>query len=138
MRFARTTWSTCGVNAARRRAGFTLAEALAALAFLAVVIPVAVEGLRVANQAGQVADRKAAAGRVADRVINELLVTKQWQKGTSSGEVQEGRLSYRWRLLNEAWEQDSLKLLTVLVTYSVQGQDYDVRLSTIVDSTQQQ
>jgi type II secretory pathway pseudopilin PulG len=135
MKFAPTTWSTC--VAKRSRSAFTLAEALAALAFMAIVIPVAVEGLRVANQAGQVADRKAAAGRVADRVLNELLVTKQWQQASSSGEVQEGRLSYRWRLLTEAWVQDTLKQLTVLVTYSVQGQDYDVRLSTLVDSAQQ-
>ena len=135
MKFERTTSSTCAAK--RRNSGFTLAEALAALAFLAIVIPVAVEGLRVANQAGQVADRKAAASRVADRVLNEMLVTKQWQQASSSGEVQEGRLSYRWRLLNEAWEVDSLKLLTVLVSYSVQGQEYDVRLSTLVDSTQQ-
>ena len=135
MKFKRTTWLTCATK--RRKAGFTLAEALAALAFLAIVIPVAVEGLRVANQAGQVADRKAAAARVADRVLNEMLVTKQWQQASSSGNVREGRLNYQWRLLNEAWEQDSLKLLTVLVTYSVQGQDYDVRLSTVVDATKQ-
>jgi type II secretory pathway component PulJ len=134
MRFERTTWLICATK--RSKAGFTLAEALAALAFLAIVIPVAVEGLRVANQAGQVADRKAAAARVADRVLNEMVVTKQWQQAASSGTVMEGRLNYQWRLLNEAWEQDSLKLLTVLVSYSVQGQNYDVRLSTLVDATQ--
>src|SRR2546427_2640107 len=39
----------------RKHAGaFTLAEVLAALAFMAIVIPVAVNGLRVANRAGQV------------------------------------------------------------------------------------
>ena len=135
MKFEPTHWLSCAAR--RKESGFTLAEALAALAFLAIVIPVAVEGLRVANQVGQVADRKAAAARVADRILNELLVTKQWQQASSSGNVQEGRLSYQWRLLNEAWEQDSLKLLTVLVTYSVQGQEYDVRLSTLVDAAQQ-
>ena len=123
--------------AKRGQSGFTLAEALAALTFLAIVIPVAVEGLRVANQAGQVADRKAFAARVADRILNEMVVTRQWQQASSSGTAEEGRLSFRWRMLNEAWEQDSLKLLTVLVSYSVQGQDYDVRLSTLVDPTLQ-
>src|SRR5215207_7041870 len=54
---------------------FTLAEVLAALAFMAIVIPVAVNGLRVANLAGQVGERKAVAARVAERVLNEWTVT---------------------------------------------------------------
>ena len=123
------------IAASKGRAGFTLAEALAALAFLAIVIPVAVEGLRVASQAGQVANRKAIAARVADRVLNELIVTKQWQQ-SSSGTAYEGRQSYPWRLVNEAWQQGNLKLVTLQVTYAVQGQNYDVRLSTLLDPTQ--
>ena len=48
----------------RRHAGFTLVEVLAALLFMAIVIPVAVEGLRIASLAGQVAQRKSVAARV--------------------------------------------------------------------------
>ena len=55
-------------NVKRRRAAFTLAEVLAALLFMAIVIPVALEGLRIASLAGQVGERKAAAARVAERV----------------------------------------------------------------------
>src|SRR5436190_13357159 len=54
---------------------FTLAEVLAALAFMAIVIPVAVNGLRVANLAGQVGQRKAVAARIAERVLNEYTTT---------------------------------------------------------------
>ena len=118
----------------RRRRGFTLAEALAALAFLAIVIPVAVMGIRVANTAGLVAGRKAQAARVADRVLNEMIVTKQWQQSSGSGNAFEGSQQFRWQVKNETWEKDTLRLLTVMVTYTVQGQDYDVRLSTVVDS----
>ena len=50
---------TPGVNF--RRAGFTLAEVLAALAFMAIVIPVAVQGLRIASRALK-RDRGAKAG----------------------------------------------------------------------------
>jgi len=119
----------------RLRAGFTLAEALAALAFMALVIPVAVQGLRIANLAGQVADRKAVAARIADALLNELVVTHQWQRATS-GTVQQDAHEYRWQFRSESWSKDALKLLSLQVAYAVQGQDYTVRLSTLVDPSQ--
>jgi type II secretory pathway pseudopilin PulG len=125
-------------SAARpRRAGFTLAEVLAALVFMAIVIPVAVEGLRVANLAGQVGERKAVAARIAERVLNELVVTRQWQTSTQGGTIQEGPQQYRWSMRLETWNQSVLRLLTVQVTFPVQGQDYDVHLSTVVDTSVQ-
>ena len=66
------------------RSAFTLIEVLAALVFMAVVIPVAVEGLRVASRAGEVGRRKAVAGRIAESMLNELIVTGQLRSGTSS------------------------------------------------------
>src|SRR3954466_5122075 len=87
-----------GSGAKRARSGFTLAEVLAALVFMAIVIPTAVEGLRIANLAGQVGQRRAVAARIAESVLNELLVTHQWQTGTQTGVVQEGPMQYRWML----------------------------------------
>jgi type II secretory pathway pseudopilin PulG len=120
-----------------RRGGFTLAEVLAALVFMAIVIPVAVQGLRVANLAGQVGERKAVAIRIAERALNELVVTRQWQTASQEGSVQEGPVAYRWTMRLEPWNLGALRLLTVQVTFLVQGQDYDVRLSTLVDPTSQ-
>ena len=80
--------TTC---AASRRAcrAFTLAEVLAALMFMAIVIPVAVEGLRLASRAGEVGERKVTAARIADRVMNELIATGDWQPGRFSKWAQE-------------------------------------------------
>jgi Tfp pilus assembly protein PilV len=75
---------------AARCQAFTLAEVLAAMLFLAIVIPAAVEALHVASLAGEVAARKGAAARVADRILNESLVTTNWNNGTQSGTVTEG------------------------------------------------
>src|SRR4029453_13242471 len=71
----------------RTRSAFTLAEVLAALAFIAIVIPVAVEGLRIANLAGQVSQRKAVAMRVAERVLNEMAVTGQMRSSAQNGSL---------------------------------------------------
>src|SRR5437667_4386929 len=130
--------TSCKRRAGKWSAGFTLAEVLAALVFMAIVIPPAVHGLRIAGLAGQVAQRKAAAGRVAERMLNEQIVTSQGSQATQSGVIQEGPYQYRWQMRNEPWEQDALRLIAVDVTFAVQGQDYDVRLSTILDTTQQQ
>lgn len=122
--------------ARKPRSAFTLAEVLAALAFMAIVIPVAVEGLRIANRAGLVAQRKDVASRIADRVLNESLVTGQAQAGSRNGVVQEGFQEYRWSLRAEPWPEDAMRLVTVEVIFPVQGQDYDVRLSTLISSSQ--
>ena len=119
---------------ANNRAAFTLAEVLAALLFLAIVIPTAVEALHVASLAGEVAARKSEATRVADRVLNESLVTTNWTSGIQSGTITEGILDFRWKLTTQNWPQDSMELLTAEVTYSAQGKDYSVRLSTLANT----
>ena len=116
-------------------AGFTLAEVLAALAFMAIVIPVAVQGLRIANLAGQVGQRKAVAVRVAERVLNELVVSGQLQGTAQTGTLRQGLQEYRWSLRSEQWREDAMRLVTVQVVFPVQGQDYDVHLSTLVDNS---
>ena len=125
-----------GLTVSRRsQAAFTLAEVLAALVFMAIVIPVAVQGLRIANLAGQVAVHKSEATRVAERVLNESIVTTNWNKSGLSGTAIEGTHQFSWVMRNEAWNQDPIRLLSVQVAFAVQGQQYDVRLSTLIDNS---
>ena len=151
----------------RAQAGFTLAEVLAALLFMAIVIPVAMQGLQVASRAGVVAVRKAEAARVADRLLNESIVTTNWNQSMQSGVVIEDDRSYRWSLRNEQWNQPltspavsrpmgagltvasqptinqstanqvTMTLLTVEVSYTVQSQEFSVRESTLVNAQTQ-
>ncbi len=134
MRFKPTSSNIPPVKLGRR--AFTLAEVLAAVAFMAIVIPVSVHGIRIANLAGQVAERKGAASRLADRLLNELVVTEQWKTSTQSGSVQEGPYQYRWQLKSEAWGREALRQVSLVVTFAVQGRDYDVRLGTLLDASQ--
>ena len=119
---------------ASARAGFTLAEVLAAMLFMAIVIPVAMAGLRIASLAGEVATRKAVAARIADRVLNEMIVTGQAQKNAQSGTVREGPIEYTWTMNIESSGLDTLRLATVEVKFLAQGKDYDVELSTLIAS----
>ena len=127
-------------NAAPRRGreAFTLAEVMAALLFLAIVIPTAVEALHVASLGGEVAVRKTAAARVADRILNESLVTTNWNNGLQSGMTSEGALDFRWTLTAQNWTEDpAMQVVTAEVTYSAQGKDYSVKLCTLATQPSQ-
>jgi type II secretory pathway pseudopilin PulG len=135
MRFGARSNRTKKPSVDRSQGGFTLAEVLAALLFMGIVIPVAVEGLRVASLAGEVAERKSQAARVAERLINESLVASNWAKSVQKGTLQDGLREYRWTLRNETWSQDgnlyAPRLLSVEVTYAVRNRDYVVSVSTL-------
>ncbi len=124
-------------HATRHTSAFTLAEVLAALLFLAIVIPAAVEALHVASLSGEVAVRKGAAARLADRVLNESIVTTNWNTGTQSGTVTDGAQELRWTLTSQNWPVDAMQLLTVEVKYPAQGRDYSLKLSTLANPQSQ-
>ncbi|MEI8291201.1 MAG: type II secretion system protein [Verrucomicrobiota bacterium] len=130
MKFARTRNSR---SAARRRCrAFTLAEVLAAMLFLAIVIPAAIEAMHIASLAGEVGARKGSAARIADRVLNESLVTTNWSAGRQSGTVTEGGREFNWTLSSQAWPQDpALQMVTAEVKFTAQGKDYSVKLETL-------
>jgi len=101
--------------------------------FLAIVIPTAVEALHVSSRAGEVAARKGAAARIADRILNESLVMTNWNNGVQNGTVSEGALDFQWTLSSQAWPQDAMQLLTAQVTFQAQGKDFSVKLSTLAN-----
>lgn len=146
MRFRQTRYSRAGRSAdylgqsgLRSCAGFTLAEVLAALLFMAIVIPAAVEGVLVASRASTVAQRKVVAARIAERIINEIVVTGQTQVAGQTGVVEEGNLQYRYKSMLDFWRETTtsalfvtMQILTVEVSFTVQGREYAVQLSTLV------
>jgi hypothetical protein len=56
--------------------------------------------------------------------------------GVGQGTVDEGRHQFSWRSESTSWERATLRQATVVVTYKVQGKEYEVRAATILDSAQ--
>lgn len=121
----------------RAQDAFTLAEVLAALVFMAIVVPVALGGLNVASRAGEVAVRKAEAALVAERLLTESTVTTNWNQSLQTGNVRQGIREFRYTLKSEPWAEDpsqsDMRLLSVEVVYMTQGGENSVKLSTLVD-----
>jgi prepilin-type N-terminal cleavage/methylation domain-containing protein len=124
-------------NRLHNQSGFTLAEVLAALVFMAIVVPVAIEGLNVASRAGEVAVRKGEAGLLAERILNESVATTNWSQAMQTGNLRQGIRDYKFTVRNETWSeepsQNDVRLLSVEITYAVQGRDYTFSMSTLVD-----
>ena len=141
MKFGTPTSRAGRTEPAGPAAAFTLAEVLAALLFMAIVIPVAIEGMHVASRAGTVSERKGEAARVAQRLLAETLVTTNWNQAVQAGTLTEGQRQFSWTLHNDPWNQDPnqnvIRQLSVEVTFTAQNQPYSVRMSTLVDSSQQ-
>ncbi len=116
-----------------KRAAFTLVEILASLAFLGLVIPVAVSALMVANRAAVVSERSLVAVQIGENRLNELLLAQTWMTAASRGTFGDERPGYRWELQQADWNSGAMTELTLDVFFQVQGQEQSVRLSTLVN-----
>lgn len=100
---------------------------------MAIVIPVALQGVSIASRAGTLGQRKTAAARIADRVLNELVATGQLTQGTASGTISENGFTYPWSLQTDTWTEDTMTVATVHVSFTVQNSTYEVAVSTLYD-----
>jgi len=125
-------------GSSKERSGFTFAELLAAMLLVAIVVPVAIQGLTLANRAGILANRKRIAGELADNLLNEWVVTDAWRDGLASGEFGEEWPGYRWVFEENDWEEDdALRLITVRVFFVVQEKEYNASLTTLVEEAEE-
>ncbi len=105
---------------------------------MAIVIPVALEGMSIVSRAAVLGQRKVTAMRVAERVLDEqLLLLSQGQvvENSASGVENDGGTGYPWTLESKTWSQDAMTQLTVRVTFTVRGTQFEMKASTLFDPT---
>ena len=118
----------------RQRDGFTFVEILAALVFLAILIPAVLEGLTLSSRAAELAERRALAAELAQNKLGELTLNDAWATAETRGEFGKDWPGIRWEATQSAWDMDAMTVLTVEVFFPVQGQERSVSLSTLVNS----
>lgn len=116
-----------------RNHAFTFVEVLAAMAFLALVIPVVVSALLSSNRAAVTAERSAIAQQLGENQLGELMLAGEWSSASSRGDFGTDHPGYRWELTKADWETGAMTELTLDVYYQVQGQEHSVRLATLVN-----
>ena len=120
---------------ARGHAGFTFVEVLAAMAFLAILIPVLVSALHVSSGVGAAAERSTIAAQLGENRLNELLLGDAWTSAESRGDFGTDWPGYRWELKKADWQTGAMTELVMDVIFTVQGREQDVRLSTLVNES---
>jgi type II secretion system protein I len=120
---------------ARAITGFTFVEVLAALTFLAILIPSVLGALSLANRAAVMSERETVALQLADNKLNELIVTDQWSSGNGGGDFGQDYTGYRWEMSQATSTDTQMTEVTVTVYFQVQGKEHSVSLTTLHSST---
>lgn len=103
---------------------------------MAILLPVVMQGLVLANRASVIAERKRTAVHLGNSLLTELIATDQWQYAGSSGNFSPDHEQYEWELVQSVWAQDDMEQLTMIVTFPIQGQRHQISLTTLVEDDQ--
>lgn len=116
---------------ARGRGGFTLVEVLASLALVAVILPVAMEGVSLAVGAAGLARDRIEAASLAETKLAELLADGSWQSGDQSDDFGTERPGWRWAATVEDWSGTTLRQVELRVTWTSRGHERSVAITTL-------
>jgi Tfp pilus assembly protein PilV len=118
----------------RRASAFTFVEVLAALLFLGITIPAVVGALMTAGRAATVSERRAIATELGENLLSELMIDNAWKNASSRGEFSADYPGYRYEMTQANWKNDTaMTELMFKVLFKVQGQEYEVQLTTLVN-----
>ena len=114
--------------------GFTLVEILATFVLMAIILPVAMQGISAASKLASQARHRVTAGVLAEQMLSEMILTGDYEDGDQDGEVSSGNRYYVWQLEVLDWEEESsMQQLDLSVTWEdAGGRENIVLLSTLV------
>jgi type II secretory pathway pseudopilin PulG len=119
-----------------RRAPFTFIEVLTAVVVVALIVPVAVQGINFARRLSGDDERLELAARLADEKLSELVVTGDWQDGEEEGTF-EDEPDYQWSVTTDDFSSEEIVSLTVVrvtVSFTDAVRPTSASLSTLVSS----
>ncbi len=111
--------------------GVTLMEVLATLLLVAIVLPVAMEGVTISMQAAARARHQTEAAALAEMKLNEILAARSTSLLSGSGDFGVDYPDYRWEIT--AVSQDlNLYEVTVIIRWTERGMERSYQLSSLV------
>jgi len=116
----------------QRVTAFTLVEALATLALVAIILPVAMRGVSLATAAAGLARQRLEAVSLAETKMAELALTGAWNDSDLSGDFGQDYPDYRWEAEVMEWSDSLLVQLQVRVVWDRRGGERAVSLTTLV------
>ena len=92
-----------GLRRVHKKLAFTLIEALAVVALIAIVLPVALYGISMSTHAASLVSQRAMAARIAADKLTEMVVTSQAESGDAAGDIDVPPLVYHWTFHTQTW-----------------------------------
>jgi prepilin-type N-terminal cleavage/methylation domain-containing protein len=105
------------------RAGFTLAEVLASMVLIGLVIPAALAGISLAIRLGEAAQDQTHASMLGSGKLDELLATGEWQDGDAEGDFGDEWPDYGWSMTVYDWEEPAVSQIDVVVEWTRRGKE---------------
>ena len=115
---------------ARNRRGFTIAEVLATLLLVGIVLPVVMNGISIALAASSHARYLAQASSLGEAKLSELVTTGDWLLSETNGDFGLEWPQYRWTCQN--FTRDfSVNEIVIRVIWAERGEERTLDLSTL-------
>jgi type II secretory pathway pseudopilin PulG len=115
------------------RRGFTLVEALAAIAVMMIIIPVVLQGFILADSIAKTTKQTADATVLAKSQMERILATEDWISGSTGGDETIEPIHYHWdAILSDYNGEQGVQTLKVSVTWDWHGRVKTVELTTLV------
>ncbi|MFC1494451.1 type II secretion system protein [Thermodesulfobacteriota bacterium] len=112
--------------------GFTLLEILATFVLVAIIIPVAMEGISLSTKMASNSKHKIVAGALAEKKLTEILITRDWVNGDQKGNFGVDYNDYDWRFEVLDWEGEELiRQIDLYVEWVSSGKNRSVVISTL-------
>jgi type II secretory pathway pseudopilin PulG len=113
--------------------GFTLIEALAAIAIMMIMVPVLLQGFAIADEIALSTEQTADATALAQSTLEELIATQGWQGGAVSGQEKVNTAEFQWEAtLNNFDAEQNVQSLTLTVHWQRRNQPRSLALVTLV------
>lgn len=117
----------------RSYSAFTLIESLVALAMLAVILPIVMQGISLAISLSSQARHQTEAANLARMKLDELVVTQEWNGGSAlQGNFGEQWPGYEWAATINTWQDGSMSELDVKVTWTARQRQRAITMTTLV------
>ncbi len=107
-------------------------EILVTIMMIAMIIPIAMKGISVATSVSSDSKWKLEAMTLAESRLVEILINKEWQNSSESGNFADAYSQYKWQMDTSDWSEDNLKQIALKVSWQQRGRERNVTLHTLV------
>lgn len=113
--------------------GFTLVEILATFVLIAIILPVAMEGISLSTRMASESRRKIEAGTLAEKKLTEITITRDWINGDQSGDFGNEYPEFKWRYKVSEWGKEELiRQIDLYVEWAAIKETHSVSVTTLV------